>query len=96
MSFGIPAIVSRIYALAEIVRDGKTGFVIKPGSVEELASRLEILIKDQTLRRKMGEAAKKMFLEKFSIKKSTEALLKVYKEAMGKKYSQALTEKSTN
>lgn len=82
MSFGIPVIVSRICALPELVEDGKTGFVIKPGSFDELAEKLEVMITNQSLRKKMGEAAKARFEEKFSIAKSNEALLKIYRQAL--------------
>ena len=82
MSFGIPVVVSNVCALPELVENGKTGFVVKPGSVNDLVEKLEILIKDQTLREKMGDAARKRFLEKFSIEKSNSGLLKIYNNAL--------------
>lgn len=82
MSFGIPSIVSNVCALPEIVSDGKTGFVIEPGKLNQLVARLERLITDRKLRLKMGEAAKKRFEEKFSIEKSNQALLKIYRQAL--------------
>lgn len=81
-SFGIPAIVSSVYALSEIVKDGQTGFVIRPGSVEELVVALEKLITNKKLREKMGKAAKERFMRKFWIEKTNRKLLKVYKEAL--------------
>ena len=82
ISFGIPVVVSNVCALPELVENGKTGFVVKPGSVNDLVEKLEILIKDQTLREKMGDAARKRFLEKFSIEKSNSGLLKIYNNAL--------------
>ena len=82
MSHGLPSIVSNVCALPELVEDGKTGFVIKPGSVDELTGRLETLIKDLPLRKKMGEAARRRFEEKFLIDVSNEALLEIYKETI--------------
>lgn len=84
MSFGIPAVVSDIYALPEMVDDGVTGFVVKPGSVKDLMEKLEALIKNPNLRKKMGETARKRFLEKFWIKKTNQKLLEVYQEAIRK------------
>lgn len=83
MSFGIPTVVSDIYALPEMVADGETGFVAKPGSVKDLMEKLETLIKNPALRKKMGEASRKRFLEKFWIEKTNRQLLKVYREATG-------------
>lgn len=81
MSFGIPVIVSRVCALPELVEDAKTGFVIKPNSVEDLTFYLEKLIRDRVLREKMGKAARKRFEDKFTVEKSNENLLKVYRQA---------------
>lgn len=82
MSFGIPVVVSQVCALPELVEDGKTGFVIKPGSVGELVNRLEVLVKNQALRKKMGENARRRFEDKFSIEKSNETLLKIYRQVL--------------
>lgn len=82
MSFGLPTVVSNIYALPEMVEDGKTGFVVEPGDSDDLAEKLKILIEDAGLRKKMGEAARQRFLEKFWVEKTNRELLKVYKEAM--------------
>src|SRR3989344_1243037 len=85
MSFGIPTVVSNVCALPELVENGQSGFVVKGGSIDDLRDKLEILICDQTLREKMGEAARKRFVEKFSIEKLNASLLKIYNEAI--KYS---------
>jgi glycosyltransferase involved in cell wall biosynthesis len=37
---GTPAIVSRIGALAELVRDGETGLLFEPGNPRDLADKL--------------------------------------------------------
>jgi len=84
MSFGIPAIVSNIYALPELVEDSKTGFVIKPGSVDELVIALEKLIVNLSLREKLGNEAKKMFREKYSTAQTNKKLLQVYKNSIKK------------
>lgn len=81
-SFAIPAIVSKVYALPELVEDGKTGFVINPGSLDQLVEKLEILIKDNKLRQNMGQAAKNRFEEKFSLQLMQKKLLRVYREAI--------------
>lgn len=83
-SYGIPAVVSRVYALPELVVDKKTGFAIAPGNLEELVEKLEILVKNHPLRKKLGKEAKKRFLDKFWIKRTNEKLLRVYQETKGK------------
>lgn len=86
-SFGIPAIVSRVYALPELVEDKKTGFVITPGNLEELIKKLEILITDHSLREKMGEEAQKKFFREFWTQKTNKILLRVYQETIKGNFS---------
>lgn len=81
-SLGIPAIVTNIWALPEIVEDEKTGFVIPPGDRMVLVNRLEKLINSKALAEKMGESAKKRFLENFEISQTNKKLLEVYRQAM--------------
>jgi len=80
-SLGIPAIVSSVYALPEIVEDRKTGFVIGPNNVSALVDALEKLIKNPTLLEKMGRSAKKRFIKNYWGEVTNKKLLKVYKEA---------------
>lgn len=60
MHFALPAVS---YACAsgpkEIVRDGVNGFLIEKGNVIEFASKMELFIKNEQLRRQMGEKAAK-------------------------------------
>lgn len=81
-SIGIPAIVSNIYALPEIVEDQKTGFVIPASNTGALVEKLETLIKNKLLLQKLGDQARERFEEKFWIKRTNEKLLEVYWEAM--------------
>lgn len=80
-SLGIPAIVTRVCALPEIVKDQETGFVIPPWDLRALIDRLEKLIENRALTEKMGQAAKKRFLKEFWIRETNKKLLKVYQEA---------------
>ena len=44
---------------AEIVEDGETGFLVEPGDTVAFARKMEVLIRDKELRRKMGERAQR-------------------------------------
>lgn len=81
-SLGIPSIVSSVYALPELVENGKTGFVITPNNVNELVEKLEILINNVDIRQKFGQAAQERFMKKFWIEKTNRGLLKVYENAV--------------
>lgn len=58
MFFGVPCVASNIWAMPEMIEDGKTGFLIPVDDTEALLSRLVLLLGDATLRKKMGMAAR--------------------------------------
>lgn len=48
-SYDVPVIASNSGGVEEQVIDGKTGFLVKPGSVESLAAAMEIFVKNRTV-----------------------------------------------
>lgn len=59
MACGVPAIVSECAGVAEIVKHGTDGLLLKnPEDVEELAAKLECLLRDNDLRRSLGDLAR--------------------------------------
>jgi glycosyltransferase involved in cell wall biosynthesis len=58
MSAGLPVVVSDHAGSAEVVQDGVNGFVVAARDVDALASRLDLLLGDAALRRRMGAAAR--------------------------------------
>lgn len=64
--FGLPAIAARKGALPEIVVDGETGFLVDPQSPAQFADRLDRLLADPEMRRRMGAAARERATRHFS------------------------------
>ncbi|MDE7331573.1 MAG: glycosyltransferase family 4 protein [Lachnospiraceae bacterium] len=59
MDFSLPAVSYSCKAgPGEIVIDGENGYLVEPGNVEMFAQKLELLMKDEELRRRMGRNAK--------------------------------------
>ena len=54
MACGRPVIASRVGGLAQLVQDGRTGFLTPPGDPAALAERLARLLQDDDLRAMMG------------------------------------------
>ncbi len=58
MHFSIPAVAYNCKAgPGEIIDDGVTGFLVKPGDIDGFSEKMERLMRDQTLRYEMGERA---------------------------------------
>jgi glycosyltransferase involved in cell wall biosynthesis len=63
MAMGKPAVGTDVGGAAEAIVDGETGFIVPPGHPRELADRIVLLLRDETLRRRMGEAGRRVASE---------------------------------
>jgi glycosyltransferase involved in cell wall biosynthesis len=63
----IPVIATQVAAVAELVRDGETGYLVPPGDVESLADRIDRLLADPELCRRMGEAGRVIVLTQHDV-----------------------------
>ncbi len=66
MKLGKPVVGTRSGGTVELIREGWNGFLYEAGDAEDLASKLEILLKDGELRTRMGEAARAWATEWFT------------------------------
>lgn len=57
-SFGKPVVATNVGCLPEYVQENITGLLVPPADAERLAEAIILLLKNDTLRRKMGENAK--------------------------------------
>lgn len=67
MLLGKPVVASDVVGSRELVREGESGFLYPYGDIEALADRLQRLLEDPLLRRRMGEAGRQRILDDFSI-----------------------------
>lgn len=77
--FGIPAIVSNLGGLPEVVEDGVTGIIVPVNNSEALADALRELLIDPAKRKQFGDAARDRVNRLFSVQKNAarmESLLK--------------------
>ncbi len=65
-AIGRPIIASDVPGCREICREGETGLLVPPRSVEPLAEKLTILAFDEKLRREMGATARKLVEREFA------------------------------
>ncbi len=58
MVASIPVVVTHTGGVTEVIIEGKTGFLVAPRDIKNMSERLALLLKDENLRRQMGENAK--------------------------------------
>ena len=85
----LPAVATDVGGVCESVRDGQTGFLAPPGDPGALADALRKLIRDPDLRRRFGEAGRKMVLEEFTPALLAEKTESVYKKVLKERRSGA-------
>ncbi|MGO9259648.1 MAG: glycosyltransferase family 4 protein [Bryobacteraceae bacterium] len=78
LASGRPVIGSRVGAIPELVRHGKTGFLVERRNPAELAARILELLRDPQLRRKLGEAGRRLALEEFDQQTNVARLMQLY------------------
>ncbi len=78
-----PLITTPVGGLPEVCLDGKTGLIVPPFSPEKVGEAVIKLKSDPALRRKLGEDAHKLVVEKFTMQRTLDEMESVYKSVMG-------------
>lgn len=69
MQYALPTISTFEGGIPDIVEENKTGLLAQPKNVESLSEKLEILINNPELRKKMGEAGRKKYEQEYTLNK---------------------------
>lgn len=78
---GVPAVGTDSGGVAEVIKDGETGYLVPVGDADALAARIEDLLADDVKRKDFGEKAKKHAESMFMADKMTKRIEKLYLEA---------------
>ena len=65
MASSLPVVLARVGAAAEIVEEGRSGWLVEPGSASSLAVALEALVSDRARLVAMGARGRQIVAEKF-------------------------------
>lgn len=82
MALGLPVIASAVDGVPEVVEDGKTGLLVSPRDPAALAQKLSALASDPALRQRLGEGAKALIAEKFTLIRMIESYQKAYRDVL--------------
>jgi glycosyltransferase involved in cell wall biosynthesis len=77
MATGLPVLAGGIGGIPELIDDGQTGFLLKPGDHSDLDTKLQLLIGDPMLRNRIGKAARRACEDRFNVDRQLREILKV-------------------
>jgi glycosyltransferase involved in cell wall biosynthesis len=75
-----PVITTNVGGTPEIVKDGVNGILVPVNDPVKLAEAIDYLLNNKYIRRKFGEAGRKIVVENFSIEVLVKKLYKIYKK----------------
>ena len=80
MATGLPIVATPVGDVPRLVEEGETGFLVPVGQPERLADALQSLLDDVTLRRRMGQAARRRVADRFSVEGTLAQIESLYAE----------------
>lgn len=93
MACRTPVVASRIGGIPNVVKDGKTGFLVKPRSSKEIAEKVNLIVKNEKLRLAMKERCRKFIEERFTWEKAAGAIYECYEKALMRKVKKTKEER---
>jgi glycosyltransferase involved in cell wall biosynthesis len=81
MAHGLPVIASRVGGIPEWLADGEVGFLFEPGDVQGLADRINRLLFDRPLARRLGQQARARAGSRFTVPGYVDRFLELLREA---------------
>jgi glycosyltransferase involved in cell wall biosynthesis len=82
MASGVPVVASAAGGVLEIVEDGRTALLFKPGSAVALAGALRTLLERPGLRRSLARAGREEFLARFTLAEHARRISALYRSIL--------------
>lgn len=86
MASGLPVAAYDVDGIRDILHDGENGFLVTPKDVEALSQRVIQLLKDESLRQRLGSAARISIGKEFDINTMVRQQEELYKSCLGNKF----------
>jgi glycosyltransferase involved in cell wall biosynthesis len=78
MAMKLPVISTRIAAIPEIVEDGVSGILVSPNDENRLAEAMARLMEDPSVRKRIGENARKRVEERFDLSRNYSKFVELF------------------
>jgi glycosyltransferase involved in cell wall biosynthesis len=90
MAAGAPTVATRVGGTPEALVDDVTGLLVAPGDARALAAAIGRLLDDRSLAVRLGEAARQVIVDRFSVDRMVTSTEQLYLELMERKLRTAL------
>jgi glycosyltransferase involved in cell wall biosynthesis len=74
----VPVVATAVGGTPEVVADGRTGFLIPPDDAEIMAEKIVELLADDTRRKQMGEAGRRLVAKHFTFEAQAAAYMQLF------------------
>ena len=78
--YGKPVLGCNNVAIREVITDGKDGYLLGFDDIEGIGEKIEYLLKNDSVRKEMGDMGKKKVLERYNWEKNLEKVGGIYKK----------------
>jgi glycosyltransferase involved in cell wall biosynthesis len=82
MAVGRPLVAARCGGISEVVEDGVTGVLVRPGDVDGFVTAIARLLDDLPLRERMGQAGRRRAEALFGVDRHVAAVLEAYRSIL--------------
>jgi glycosyltransferase involved in cell wall biosynthesis len=89
MASGSPVVATRVGGTPEALVDGRTGLLVPPGDVDALAGAIVRLLEAPELATRLGQAARQLIADRFSIDRMAATTEELYRELLVQKVGTA-------
>jgi len=82
MSAGVPVVATDIAGNRDLVVPDVSGFLVAVGNSTEFARKTQLLLDDDSLRKRIGQAGRQRMLDEFSVERMIDRHAQLYRELM--------------
>jgi colanic acid/amylovoran biosynthesis glycosyltransferase len=82
MAMSLPVVSTTVGAIPEIVEHDTSGILVPPGDVASLADAIARLVGDESLRARLGAAARRTIEQRFNLHRNIAAHARLFRSAL--------------
>ena len=78
MAYSVPVVSTTVGGIPELILDGESGFLIRPGDLDGMYRKIKYLIKDENLRRTLGRKGRELIRTGHNIQQIAHKMNTIY------------------